>query len=70
VFSIVVLGNRCEAQAVWSGLTKTFTKVSGTDGTLPENQDSITPNVIIARGSSGGIYNAAYEPNFLSGTSP
>jgi hypothetical protein len=62
--------NRLAAQTVWSGLTKSFTKPDGADGTLPANQDELTPNVTIARRSSEGIYNGFSEPNFLAGTSP
>jgi hypothetical protein len=61
---------RLNAQTVWSGLTKSFTKPNGADGTLPANQDILTPNVTIARGSTGGIYNGFSEPSFLAGTSP
>jgi hypothetical protein len=61
---------RLDAQTVWSGFTKSFTKADGADGTLAENQDILTPNVTIARRSTDGIYNAFSEPNFLDGTSP
>jgi hypothetical protein len=67
--SIVV----CPALAdptVWSGLTHSFTKPDGADGSLSQFQDQITPNVYLARGSSQGLYNAATEPNYLDGTSP
>lgn len=65
----VSVSNRIEAQIVWSGFTKAFVKPDGSDGSLPANQDALTPNVIFARGSLQGIYNAATEPNYI-GTSP
>jgi hypothetical protein len=75
LFSAIVLlatgaCSRLDAQTVWSGFTKSFTKANGADGTLPANQDVLTPNVTIARGSTEGIYNGFSEPNFLAGTSP
>jgi hypothetical protein len=54
------------AQSVWSGFTFEFSKPSGADGTLPENQDSISPNVRLARGNTAGLYNAEYEVGFSS----
>ncbi|MEX2092105.1 MAG: hypothetical protein WD971_05480, partial [Pirellulales bacterium] len=58
------------AQEVWSGLTKSFTRPDDVDGTLPENQDTLVPGVIFARGSSGGLYNAISEPDFVRTISP
>jgi len=57
-------------QTVWSGLTFSFTKPNGADGSDPQYQDAITPNAIFARDGTGGIYNVAYESSFLTGTSP
>ena len=39
----------------------TFTKEADADYSLPENQDRITENVWITRGSSGWLYNAKVE---------
>jgi PEP-CTERM motif len=58
------------APTVWSGLTHSFTKPDGVDGTQSQFQDHITPNVYLARGYSQGLYNAATEPNYLDLTSP
>lgn len=55
--------------AVWSGLTKIFSKPAFVEPQLPEYQDWITPNVALTRSSSGGIYNAADE-EFYESTSP
>jgi hypothetical protein len=52
------------APVVWTGPTITFSKVGGTDPTLPANQDHLTDNVILTRGSSEGIYNIAKESSY------
>lgn len=52
------------AVEVWSGLTYSFTRPDGIDGSLPEYQDTITPNVIFARQDTQGLYNAASEVGF------
>jgi hypothetical protein len=49
------------APAVWSGLGYTFTKTSGADPTLPQNQDRITNHVAITRGDMAGLYNIVLE---------
>jgi len=64
------LSQPTNATTVWSGLTKTFSKSSFTDPTLPENQDRLTANVSFSRGSSGGLLNIATELFFDQGTSP
>lgn len=58
------------AQTVWSGLTKTFAKASGSDGTLPANQDPLTASVVLTRLNSGGLVNIASESFFTQGISP
>lgn len=60
------------APTIWDGPPVTFTKPGSVDPALPENQDRITDNVWITRGSTGGIYNAAVETAYdMSGhTSP
>jgi hypothetical protein len=58
------------AQAVWSGLTKTFTKAAFSNHTLPQNQDMLTPNVILTRGDAGGLINIAAESLFNLSASP
>jgi len=47
----------------------TFSKIANADPTLAANQDRITPNVFITRGSTGGIFNAKTETAFAA-TSP
>lgn len=53
------------APTVWTGLTFDFVNT-------PENpaQDVITPNVILARGTTSGLYNAATETFYSNDVSP
>ena len=44
------------AQTVWSGLTYSFERPDGVEGTLPEHQDAMTPNVVLTRGTIGTGY--------------
>ena len=60
----------CAVPTVWSGLTKTFTKTSFSDYTLPQNQDQLTEDVVLTRGSIGGLINYAAESIFFAATSP
>ncbi|MEL6134951.1 MAG: hypothetical protein AAFR59_16450, partial [Bacteroidota bacterium] len=56
---------------IWSGPKVTFTKASGADPSLEENQDRLTDNVWITRGNDGGqIYNAASENRANKNSSP
>jgi len=56
---------------IWSNGALTFTLESGVDPLLPENQDRITSNVFITRGSEGGqIFNAVSEKSPNKDTSP
>jgi len=48
-------------QTIWAGDTIVFTKEISADFTLPENQDTLTTNVVITRGSNRGLYNIATE---------
>ena len=63
------------AETVWGLGTPgmqaiTFSKASGADQTLSVNQDRITADVTITRGSNRGIYNIAQEASYVMGTSP
>jgi hypothetical protein len=49
------------AQSVWSGYTFPFSKPAFSDYLLPENQDRITDNVWLTRGSQRGLVNAVSE---------
>ncbi|MBZ0172106.1 MAG: hypothetical protein K8E66_06990, partial [Phycisphaerales bacterium] len=52
------------AQQVYTGLDFEFSKASGADHTLPENQDRMTGNVWITRAKTQGIFNIAQETSF------
>jgi hypothetical protein len=58
--------NTVTAQTVWSGYDLIFVKPNGSDENLPENQDAITSNVRLTRGSTGGIYNFVQESGYGS----
>jgi hypothetical protein len=73
----IAIGLAQEAQAVptvWSGPTVIFTKTGANtaDTTNPLNQDRLTGNVWLTRGSSQGIFNVApgKESAYVSFTSP
>jgi hypothetical protein len=55
---------------IWDGPSIEFTKDPFADWTLPENQDFITPNVIITRADVFGIFNIAQEASYTSFSSP
>ena len=56
---------------IWDGSDITFTKADATDPTIEENQDRLTDNVWITRGTSGGqIYNIKVESEFNKANSP
>lgn len=54
------------APAVWTGPTISFAKASGSDFTLPANQDQLTTNVALTRGNSQGMINILAESSFSS----
>jgi hypothetical protein len=58
------------AATVWTGPMTNFTKAASADPTLEVNQDRITSNVWITRGSLQGIYNAKTESSFVHFFSP
>lgn len=55
---------------IWNGPAIEFVRLAGVDGSLPENQDMITPNVVIARGNTQGIFNSAQESFYSMFSSP
>ncbi len=56
---------------IWDGPTLSFVKEDDTDETLEENQDRITDNVWITRGTAGGeIFNIRTESASTQGVSP
>jgi hypothetical protein len=58
------------AQTVWSGFDVQFSKPLFADPTAPENQDRITPNTWITRGTNQGLFNASVEGGYSEGISP
>ncbi|MCO6487167.1 MAG: T9SS type A sorting domain-containing protein [Phaeodactylibacter sp.] len=57
-------------QTIWDGQKVTFTKADNADFTLEENQDRITDNVWITRGTTMGIYNIRLEDSYVMHSSP
>ncbi len=57
-------------KTIWRGAEKTFTKKDGADSTQEANQDRITDNVWLTRGSTGELYNAKSETSSAKGQSP
>ncbi|MEM8891320.1 MAG: hypothetical protein AAGD28_25305 [Bacteroidota bacterium] len=80
VFILLLLGSCEEEQPptppdpnlnIWSGAKITFTKADDTNPEDTANQDKLTDNVIITRGTSGGqIYNIVTEDTFDKAQSP
>lgn len=60
----LVAGRPVCGQSVWSGFSTSFAKQDFGDPTLPANQDRITSNVWITRGSNAGLYNAQIETSY------
>jgi hypothetical protein len=72
-FTVILLLTVClavKAATIWDGPTLTFTKNDGTDGSNPADQDRLTANVWITRGTSQGLLNVAEENFFTRGMSP
>ncbi|MEN0051852.1 MAG: hypothetical protein AAF806_32600 [Bacteroidota bacterium] len=60
-----------EDAVIWTGAATTFTKAADADPTLEANQDRITDNVWLTRGTNGGqIFNAKDENNSDKNDSP
>jgi len=58
------------APILWTGPTVTFTKANGANPSLAANQDRLTANVWLTRGSSQGLYNGNQEGSFSHFASP
>lgn len=59
-----------QAATVWSGPKVVFTKGDGADSRQAANQDRLTSNVWLTRGSSQGLFNIARETSFSHSSSP
>jgi hypothetical protein len=53
-----IVGTVAAAPVIWTGPDISFSKASGADPTLAENQDRLTDNVWLTRNNSQGIFNA------------
>jgi hypothetical protein len=58
------LSGEVVSQTVWSGYTYNFTKAAFADPSLPENQDAITPTVVLTRAQTLGMYNVFFESEY------
>ena len=69
---LIVSTAASEAATVWDADngTITFTKIGGTDPGDPANQDAITVNVALTRGTLEGLYNAVTETGYTNFSSP
>jgi hypothetical protein len=56
----------CSGQSVWSGFSVPFSKPLFADPSAPENQDRITENVWITRGTNQGLFNARVETGYVA----
>jgi hypothetical protein len=66
--ALILIGQTAVAQTVWSGLTFSFTKPAFGDPAQPQNQDGLTENVVLTRGSSGGISTMLWRQYTLTGS--
>jgi len=67
---ILLLAISAHAATVWDGPTISFTKANYANPLLAENQDRLTANVWITRGTAQGLYNASTESHFTHFLSP
>ena len=68
---VVIQGVRqCPAAQVWTGPKITFSKEAFANTSLPDNQDRITDNVWLTRGSSSGLFNIKVEASYVFNISP
>jgi len=67
---LLLLAISAHAATVWDGTTISFTKSNYANPLLAENQDRLTANVWITRGSSQGLFNANTEGGFSHFLSP
>ena len=58
------------APTIWNGPTTNFTHINGSNPFLAANQDRLTSDIWITRGSSQGLFNAFNEGGFGHFASP
>ena len=67
---LALLSATVEATTIWAGPPIVFAKQDFADPALAANQDRITSNVWLTRGSTRGVYNIAKESVFNHNVSP
>jgi glucose/arabinose dehydrogenase len=70
ILALMSVAFSVHAATLWTGPTTNFVNLAGSDPTQPTNQDRLTPDVWITRGTTNGIYNAATETAFTHFFSP
>jgi hypothetical protein len=64
----LALATPASAATIWDGPALDFVRANGVNPSDPANQDAILPGVVIARGASQGIFNAALETAYSDGS--
>src|SRR5688500_6390603 len=67
---LLLLAISAQAATVWNGPTISFTKTNYANPLLAVNQDRLTTNVWITRGSAQGLFNANTESRITHFLSP
>ena len=67
---LILLNTQMLSQEIWVGSSISFTKPNGSDWTLPVNQDSLSPSVILTRANNKGIFNIESEIKYSNFSSP
>src|SRR5262245_27383493 len=70
LIGLAILLQGAKAATIWNGPATNFSKAAFADPTQTANQDRMTANVWITRGSSQGIYNAQSEIAYTRDVSP
>jgi len=68
--ALLCIGRTCNASTIWTGPEISFSDVAGNDPTQSVNQDRLTSDVWITRGSAQGIFNIEQESGFTHDLSP
>lgn len=69
-FFPVFLATPVRATQIWTGISTNFAMQANADWTDPTNQDHITADVWLTRGTSRGLFNAASEGGYTMDLSP
>ena len=64
----LLVSGAAQAASVFTGLDIDFTKDPFADPQLAENQDELTPGVVLTRGDVQGLFNIALESAFGNGS--